>query len=40
MLEKRTLGKTDIKITPIGIGVMMWMGGKGLRWWYQFLRYC
>jgi aryl-alcohol dehydrogenase-like predicted oxidoreductase len=30
MLEKRTLGKTDIKITPIGIGVMMWMGGKGL----------
>jgi aryl-alcohol dehydrogenase-like predicted oxidoreductase len=30
MLEKRTLGKTDIKISPIGIGVMMWMGGKGI----------
>ena len=30
MLEKRTLGKTDIKISPIGIGVMMWMQGKGL----------
>ncbi|MBY8999620.1 MAG: aldo/keto reductase [Candidatus Heimdallarchaeota archaeon] len=30
MLEKRSLGKTDIKVSPIGIGVMMWMGGKGL----------
>ena len=30
MLEKRKLGKTDIKVSPIGIGVMMWMGGKGL----------
>ncbi len=30
MLEKRTLGKTDIKISPIGIGVMMWMSGKGI----------
>ncbi len=30
MLEKRTLGKTDIKISPIGIGVMMWLQGKGL----------
>ncbi len=30
MLEKRTLGKTDIKVSPIGIGVMMWMQGKGL----------
>ena len=31
MLEKRTIGKTDIKVSPIGIGVMMWMsGGKGL----------
>jgi len=30
MLEKRTIGKTDIKVSPIGIGVMMWMsGGKG-----------
>ena len=30
MLEKRSLGKTDIKVSPIGIGVMMWMQGKGL----------
>jgi aryl-alcohol dehydrogenase-like predicted oxidoreductase len=30
MLERRTLGKTDIKISPIGIGVMMWMSGKGI----------
>jgi len=30
MLERRTLGKTDIKVSPIGIGVMMWMGGKGI----------
>ena len=30
MIEKRTLGKTDIKVSPIGIGVMMWMQGKGL----------
>ncbi|MCG3225398.1 MAG: aldo/keto reductase [Candidatus Heimdallarchaeota archaeon] len=30
MLEKRKLGKTDIEVSPIGIGVMMWMGGKGL----------
>ncbi len=30
MLEKRTLGKTNIKVSPIGIGVMMWMGGRGL----------
>ncbi len=30
MLEKRSLGKTGIKISPIGIGVMMWMQGKGL----------
>ncbi len=30
MLEKRTLGKTDIKVSPIGIGVMMWMSGRGL----------
>ncbi|MHA1552270.1 MAG: aldo/keto reductase [Candidatus Heimdallarchaeaceae archaeon] len=30
MLEKRSLGKTDIKVSPIGIGVMMWMGGKGI----------
>ncbi|OLS32306.1 MAG: L-glyceraldehyde 3-phosphate reductase [Candidatus Heimdallarchaeota archaeon AB_125] len=30
MLEKRFLGITDIKVSPIGIGVMMWMGGKGI----------
>ncbi|MFW9852414.1 MAG: aldo/keto reductase [Candidatus Thorarchaeota archaeon] len=30
MLEKRTLGKTDIEVSPIGIGMMMWMQGKGL----------
>ena len=30
MLEKRNLGKTDIKVSPIGIGVMMWMQGGGL----------
>jgi len=30
MLDKRTLGKTDIKVSPIGIGVMMWMHGKGI----------
>lgn len=30
MIEKRKFGKTDIMISPIGIGVMMWMGGKGL----------
>jgi aryl-alcohol dehydrogenase-like predicted oxidoreductase len=30
MLEKRNLGKTNIKVSPIGIGVMMWMQGKGL----------
>ncbi|MCE7741680.1 MAG: aldo/keto reductase, partial [Candidatus Heimdallarchaeota archaeon] len=30
MLEKRTLGKTDIEVSPIGIGVMMWMSGKGI----------
>ena len=32
MLEKRTLGKTDIKVSPIGIGVMLWLDGKGLIW--------
>ncbi len=30
MLDKRTLGKTDIEVSPIGIGVMMWMSGGGL----------
>ncbi|NHJ32842.1 MAG: aldo/keto reductase [Asgard group archaeon] len=31
MMKKRTLGRTNIKVSPIGIGVMMWMGGdKGL----------
>jgi aryl-alcohol dehydrogenase-like predicted oxidoreductase len=28
MMEKRTLGKTNIKVSSIGIGVMMWLGGK------------
>ena len=32
MLEKRTLGKTDIEVSPIGIGVMLWLDGKGLIW--------
>ncbi len=32
MLEKRTLGKTDIEVSPIGIGVMLWAGGQGLIW--------
>ena len=29
-IEKRRLGKTDIEITPIGLGVMQFAGGKGL----------
>ena len=32
MLNKRTLGKTDIEVSPIGIGVMLWAGGQGLIW--------
>ncbi|MHA2109312.1 MAG: aldo/keto reductase, partial [Candidatus Hodarchaeales archaeon] len=32
MLSKRTLGKTKIEVSPIGIGVMMWAGGKGIIW--------
>ena len=32
MMNKRTLGKTKIKISPIGIGVMMWLGGKKGIW--------
>ena len=29
MLEKRTLGQTDIKVTPVGLGVMQFSGGSG-----------
>jgi aryl-alcohol dehydrogenase-like predicted oxidoreductase len=29
-LEKRRLGRTDIEVTPIGLGVMQFSGGKGL----------
>ncbi len=32
MIDKRTLGKADIEVSPIGIGVMMWAGGKGIIW--------
>ena len=32
MLEKRTLGQTNIEVSPIGIGVMLWLDGKGLIW--------
>jgi aryl-alcohol dehydrogenase-like predicted oxidoreductase len=32
MLDKRTLGKTAIEVSPIGIGVMLWSHGKGLLW--------
>jgi aryl-alcohol dehydrogenase-like predicted oxidoreductase len=28
--EKRRLGKTDIEVTPIGLGVMQFAGGKGI----------
>ena len=28
--EKRKLGQTDIKVTPIGLGVMQFAGGSGL----------
>ncbi|NHJ46916.1 MAG: aldo/keto reductase [Asgard group archaeon] len=31
MMVKRTLGKTEIEVSPIGIGVMLWLGGnKGI----------
>ncbi len=29
-IEKRRLGNTDIEVTPIGLGVMQFSGGKGL----------
>ena len=29
-IQKRKLGKTDIEVTPIGLGVMQFAGGKGL----------
>jgi aryl-alcohol dehydrogenase-like predicted oxidoreductase len=32
LLNKRTLGKTNIEVSPIGIGVMMWAGGSGILW--------
>jgi aryl-alcohol dehydrogenase-like predicted oxidoreductase len=28
--QKRSLGKTDIEVTPIGLGVMQFAGGKGM----------
>jgi len=31
-MEKRTLGKTKIKVSPIGMGVMLWFGGKRGIW--------
>lgn len=30
LIEKRPLGQTEIKITPIGLGVMQFAGGKGV----------
>ena len=30
MMNKRKLGKTDIEVSPIGIGVMQFSGGKGM----------
>ena len=29
-MQKRPLGKTDIEVTPIGLGVMQFAGGKGM----------
>ena len=30
MIENRFLGKTDLKVSPIGLGVMQFAGGKGI----------
>jgi len=32
MMKKRTLGKTNIKVSPIGIGVMMWLQSEKGMW--------
>ena len=29
-IQKRRLGKTDLEVTPVGLGVMQFAGGKGL----------